>query len=76
MPDKIIQILKSLLQYHKLIFQQIGKKRAEEYGFSTIQELYDYFVNDIVHNEMVDELRIEFLKQKSSLFPQVGHQLT
>ena len=35
-------------------------ERAKEYGFDTIQELYDYFVNDIVHNEMVDQLRIEF----------------
>jgi hypothetical protein len=35
-------------------------ERAQEYGFDTIQELYDYFVNDIVHNEMVDQLRIEF----------------
>ena len=61
MPYKIIQILKSLLQYHKLIFQQIGSKRAQEYGFSSIQELYDYFVNDIVHNEMVDELKLSTL---------------
>tara|TARA_Y100000385_G_C12965231_1_gene581518 strand:- start:233 stop:1090 length:858 start_codon:yes stop_codon:yes gene_type:complete len=36
------------------------EERAQEYGFDTIQELYDYFVNDIVHNEMVDQLRIEF----------------
>ena len=35
-------------------------ERAQEYGFDTIQELYDYFVNDIEHNEMVDQLRIEF----------------
>jgi hypothetical protein len=36
------------------------EERAQEYGFDTIQELYDYFVNVIVHNEMVDQLRIEF----------------
>lgn len=33
---------------------------AAEYGYDSIQELYDYFVNDIVHREMVDELRAEF----------------
>lgn len=33
---------------------------AQEYGFNTIQELYNYFVNDIVHNEIVDPLREEF----------------
>ncbi|MDA0942411.1 MAG: hypothetical protein O2849_06340 [Proteobacteria bacterium] len=33
---------------------------VEEYGFDSIQELYSYYVNDIVHNEMVDQLRIEF----------------
>ena len=36
------------------------EQRAQEYGFDSIQELYDYFVNDIVHNEMVDQLRVEF----------------
>ena len=35
-------------------------QRAEEYGFYTIQELYHYFVNDIVHYTMVDSLRNEF----------------
>ena len=36
------------------------EQRAQEYGFDSIQELYDYFVNDIVHNEMIDQLRVEF----------------
>ncbi|MDA9018285.1 hypothetical protein OAD00_03270 [Saprospiraceae bacterium] len=36
------------------------EQRAEEYGFDNIEELYDYFVNDIVHDEMVDQLRDEF----------------
>ena len=43
--------------------------RAQEYGFSSIQELYDYFVNDIVHNEMVDQLRIEFPSTKIFTIP-------
>ena len=45
------------------------EQRAEEYGFNTIQELYDYFVNDIVHNEMVDILRIEFPSTKIFTIP-------
>jgi hypothetical protein len=36
------------------------EQRAQEFGFDTIQELNDYFVNGIVHNEMVDQLRNEF----------------
>lgn len=33
---------------------------AQVNGYNTIQELYSHFVNDIVHNEMVDPLRTEF----------------
>ena len=36
------------------------EQRAQEYGFDSIQELYDYFVNDITHHDMVDPLRVEF----------------
>ncbi len=35
-------------------------ERAEEFGFNTIYELYDYFVDDLVHNSIVDQLREEF----------------
>ena len=45
------------------------EERAQEYGFNTIQELYDYFVYDIVHNEMVDILRIEFPSTKIFTIP-------
>jgi len=45
------------------------EQRAQEYGFDTIQELYDYFVNDIVHNEMVDVLRSEFPSTKIFTIP-------
>ena len=45
------------------------EQRAQEFGFNTIQELYDYFVNDIVHNEMVDVLRIEFPSTKIFTIP-------
>ena len=45
------------------------EERAQDYGLNTIQELYDYFVNDIVHNEMVDILRIEFPSTKIFTIP-------
>ena len=44
-------------------------QRAQEFGFDTIQELNDYFVNDIVHTEMVDQLRIEFPSTKIFTIP-------
>ncbi len=44
-------------------------QRAAEFGFETIQELYDFFVNDLVHNEMVDQLRIEFPSTKIFTIP-------
>ena len=31
-----------------------------ENGFNSIQELYEYYVNEIIHKEIVDELRIIF----------------
>jgi hypothetical protein len=33
---------------------------ATAYGFSDIDALYHYFVNDIVHRQMIDQLRAEF----------------
>ena len=45
------------------------EQRAQDNGFDSIQELYDYFVNDIVHNEMVDILRIEFPSTKIFTIP-------
>jgi len=50
-------------------FPADSEERAQEYGFDTIQELTDYFVNDIVHNEMVDQLRIEFPSTKIFTIP-------
>lgn len=44
-------------------------QRAQDFGFNTIQELNDYFVNGIVHNEMVDELRREFPGTKIFTIP-------
>lgn len=44
-------------------------QRAQEYGFNTIEELYDYFVNDVVHHQMVDQLRIEFPATKIFTIP-------
>ncbi|MBS2211278.1 hypothetical protein KEM09_07695 [Carboxylicivirga mesophila] len=33
---------------------------VQEHGYNSIQEFYGYFVNEMVHHEMVDRLRIEF----------------
>ena len=33
---------------------------ASDNGFNSIQEFYDYYVNEMVHKEIVDELRLEF----------------
>ena len=35
-------------------------ERAEEFGFNTIDELYDYFVNVLVNQTMINQLRTEF----------------
>jgi hypothetical protein len=45
------------------------EQRAQDNGFDSIQELYDYFVNDIVHNEMVDPLRADFPNTKIFTIP-------
>lgn len=45
------------------------EQRAQEFGFDTIQELNDHFVNGIVHNEMVEILRVEFPSIKIFTIP-------
>lgn len=42
---------------------------VEEHGFNSIQELYEYFVNDIVHYSMVNQLRTEFPSTKIFTIP-------
>lgn len=44
-------------------------QRANEYGFDTIKELYDYFVKVVVHEEIVDVLRNEFPSNKIFTIP-------
>ena len=41
----------------------------KEYGYNSIQELYDYFVNDVVHTKIVDKLRNEFPSTKIFTIP-------
>ena len=50
-------------------FPAYWEQRAQELGFSNIQELTDYFENSIVHKEMVDQLRIEFPSTKIFTIP-------
>ena len=40
-----------------------------ENGFNSIQELYEYYVNEIIHKEIVDELRIIFPTTKIFTIP-------
>ena len=42
---------------------------ASDNGFNSIQEFYDYYVNEMVHKEIVDELRSEFPSTKIFTIP-------
>ena len=42
---------------------------AENYGYSSIQEMYDAWQNEILHKEIVDKLRIEFPSTKIFTIP-------
>ena len=42
---------------------------ALENGFNTIQEFYSFYINEIIHNEIVDQLRIEFPSTKIFTIP-------
>jgi hypothetical protein len=33
---------------------------ASDNGFNSIQEFYDYYINEVIHKEIVDKLRLEF----------------
>ena len=35
-------------------------QRAEDNGFGSIEELYEYFINETVHQTLVDPLRAKF----------------
>ena len=45
-------------------FPQNWNQLAQENGFDSIQALYDYYVNEILHTRLVDELRVEFPSTK------------
>lgn len=42
---------------------------AEENGFNNVIELYDFYVNEIVHKQIVDPLRVEFPSTKIFTIP-------
>ena len=42
---------------------------ASDNGFNSIQEFYNYYVNEMVHKEIVDELRLEFPSTKIFTIP-------
>ena len=49
---------------------------VEDYEFDSIQELYDNFINENIHNSLVNSLREEFPSTKILLFQRDGQQLT
>jgi hypothetical protein len=42
---------------------------AIDNGFSSIHEFYEYYLNEIIHNEIIDQLRIEFPSTKIFTIP-------
>jgi hypothetical protein len=42
---------------------------AVDNGFNSIEEFYEYYVNEIIHNEIIDSLRIEFPSTKLFTIP-------
>ena len=42
---------------------------AADNGFSSIQEMFDSYINEILHNEIVDQLRAEFPTTKIFTIP-------
>ena len=45
------------------------KTFALDNGFNSIQEFYNYYINEIIHKEIVDELRLEFPSTKIFTIP-------
>lgn len=41
-------------------YPALWSELAQENGFGTIQEFYEYGINQLIHNAMVDQLRAEF----------------
>ena len=42
---------------------------ASDNGFNSVQEFYDYYINEVIHKEIVDELRLEFPSTKIFTIP-------
>ena len=42
---------------------------ASDNGFNSFQEFYDYYINEVIHKEIVDELRLEFPSTKIFTIP-------
>lgn len=52
--------VKIFIAIPQIDFPQNWQQFAQDHGFNSIQEVYHYFVNDIVHDSIVDPLRAEF----------------
>ena len=46
-----------------------GDTLASDNGFNSIQELYDYYIYEMIHKEIVDKLRLEFPSTKIFTIP-------
>jgi hypothetical protein len=44
-------------------------QRAQLNGFNSIEELYEYFINDVIHTTIIDSLRAEFPSTKIFTIP-------
>ena len=42
---------------------------ASDNSFNSIQEFYDYYINEVIHKEIVDKLRLEFPSTKIFTIP-------
>jgi hypothetical protein len=42
---------------------------ATDNGFNSIHEFYEYYVNEVIHNNIIDQLRIEFPSTKIFTIP-------
>jgi hypothetical protein len=52
--------IKIFLSIPPIDFPMEWEKRSLEYGFDNIHDFYDYFVNELVHQNLIEELRKDY----------------
>ncbi len=53
----------------QIVRDQIGIRSHQTMVSNSIQEFYDYYINEVIHKEIVDELRLEFPSTKIFTIP-------